>query len=314
MVAVAAVATPSAVHHDNSYASASPCTDGELVVASFGSQGLYCYDRTGKLLWKRNDLGSMTTRGSFGEGSSPILHADWIVLPWDHEGPSYLALLDKRTGETVWKVDRDEPSNWATPLVVADDDQLQIVHSGQNKARGYQLTTGEELWSYSGLTQRPVSSPVAFDGMAMFASSRRGSFLGAVNINGRGALNDTENELWTVDKATPDIPSLLLMGERLYFLSANTAVMTCVNARTGAEIVRRTRLGDLGSVYASPVAAAQHIYVTGRDGRTLVLDEQLEIVAENELGERVDATAALVEDQILLRGDKHLFCFASGSK
>ena len=156
-------------------------------------------------------------------------------------------------------------------------------------------------------------APVVLDGVAMFASSRRGSFLGAVNINGRGALNGTKNELWTIDKATPDIPSLLLLGERLYYLSANTAVMTCVNARTGAVIAGRTRLGDLGSVYASPVAASGRIYVTGRDGRTLVMDEGLEILSENELGERVDATAALVGNQLLLRGEKHLFCFAAGS-
>ena len=302
-----------ATHPDNTFASASPSTDGECVIASFGPLGLFCYDCDGNLKWKRTDLGAMKTRGSFGYGSSPTLHGDYVVLPWDHEGDSYLALLRKETGETVWKVDRDEPTNWSTPIVVEQDGVKQIVHAGQSMARGYELTAGKELWSFSGLTQRPIASPVHRDGMAYFASSRGGSFMGAVNLNGRGHLNGTDHEVWTVDKATPDIPSLLLSEDRLYFFTANKAILSCVHAETGKPIGDSKRLGNMRAVYSSPVLAAGRIYVTGRDGNTIVLKDgpNLDVLAENQLGEPVDATPALVGSELFLRGEQHLFCIAN---
>ena len=119
----AVTATPhQGTHSTNGFASASPCTDGEHVYAHFGSVGLYCYTMDGKLKWQRDDLGKMDMRGGFGEGSSPTLADDKIIVPWDHQGMSHLYALDKMTGETVWKADRDEPTNWATPLI------LSLIH------------------------------------------------------------------------------------------------------------------------------------------------------------------------------------------
>jgi outer membrane protein assembly factor BamB len=310
---VAEVGTPSeAAHADNTFASASPCTDGECLIVSFGTQGLFCYDLDGKLRWKSAAFGPMTTRGSFGEGSSPTIYRDFVILPWDHEGDSYLAAFDKNTGAQRWRIERDEPTNWATPIVVEQETGPQIVHSGQSFTRGYDLATGEELWKYSGLTQRPVSTPVSRDGIAFFASSRGGAFMGAVNLSGRGSLNGTASEMWTVTKGTPDIPSLLLVGNRLYFLAANSGVLSCVDATTGELIGAAKRLGNMRAVYSSPVSAAGHVYVTGRDGKTVVLkaDDSLETVAENDLGEPVDATPAIVGEDLFLRGASHLFCFS----
>ncbi len=126
-------ATPhQATHSTNGFASASPCTDGQHVYAHFGSRGLYCYTMDGELKWKRDDFGKMNTRSDFGEGSSPTIEGDMIIVPWDHEGPSFLYALNKSTGETIWKTERDEPSCWATPLVVEHAGKKQIVMNGQN--------------------------------------------------------------------------------------------------------------------------------------------------------------------------------------
>lgn len=150
---VATVGTPKeAVHLDNTFASASPCTDGERVIVNFGSQGLFCYDFAGDQLWARKDLGTMTTRGSFGEGSSPAIHGDVVVLPWDHEGNSYIESIDIKSGQKKWRADRSESTNWVTPLIVEQEEGVQVVQSGQELTRGYDLATGEELWNYAGLT------------------------------------------------------------------------------------------------------------------------------------------------------------------
>ncbi|MCX7402362.1 MAG: PQQ-binding-like beta-propeller repeat protein [Planctomycetia bacterium] len=129
-------------HETNGFASASPCSDGERVYAHFGSRGLHCYAVDGKHLWSR-DFGDMTVRHGFGEGSSPTLAGDLLIVPWDHEGPSMLFAVDRRTGKSVWETPRDEPTCWATPLVVADaGGTMQVVMNGQKAARGYELTTG----------------------------------------------------------------------------------------------------------------------------------------------------------------------------
>ncbi len=147
----ATVATPhEQIQITNTFASASPCTDGEHVYAHFGSRGLYCYTMDGELKWKRDDFGKMETRSSFGEGSSPTLEGDKILVPWDHEGQSYLYALDKLNGETIWKTERDEPTCWATPLVVEHNGAKQVVMNGQTCARAYELETGKEQGKNSG--------------------------------------------------------------------------------------------------------------------------------------------------------------------
>jgi len=136
----ATTATPhQGTHSTNGFASASPCTDGEHVYASFGSRGVYCYSMDGDLVWKRDDFGQMETRNDFGEGSSPTLFEDKLIMPWDHEGPSSIYALNKLTGKTIWKTDRDEPTNWGTPIVVENGDQKQVVITGQTKVRAYDL-------------------------------------------------------------------------------------------------------------------------------------------------------------------------------
>lgn len=295
-------------HSTNSYASASPCTDGEHVYAHFGSEGVYCFTVEGEPVWDR-DLGNMSTRAGFGEGSSPTLAGDKLLVPWDHEGQSYLFALNKRTGDILWKTPRDEPTCWATPLVIEHDGKQQVVMNGQTCARAYDLETGDELWRCSGQTQRPVASPVAADGMVFIGSGHRGSFLGAFTPDGSGDIEGSKSVVWTVGRNTPDIGSPVLSEGRLYYYKGKTGLLSCVDAKTGEPHYLTKRTG-LRTIYASPVVAGGYVYLTDRDGKTVVIDdaEEFSIVAENSVGETVDATPAPVGGQLLIRGERHLFC------
>ncbi len=301
-------------HNTNGFASASPCTDGEHVYAHFGSRGLYCYSMSGNLIWQRDDFGKMETRNSFGEGSSPTLEGNMILLPWDHEGPSALFALDKLTGNTIWKADRDEPSCWATPLVVEHAGRKQVVLNGQTCARSYDLETGKELWRCGGQTERPCASPVADKDMVYVGSGHRGSFFGAFRLDGKGDIKGTKSVAWTITSPdTPDIGSPLLSNGRIYFHKGKTGMLSCVDATSGKPFYLSSRIPGLDSIYASPIAAGGHIYLTSRNGTTVVINDSktLQIEATNSVGETVDATPAPVDNQIFIRGEKHLFCIAN---
>ena len=299
-------------HSTNGFASGSPCTDGKNVYAHFGSRGLYCYTLAGKLKWKRTDFGKMTMRAGFGEGSSPTLVGDKLIVPWDHEGQSSVYALDKSSGKTLWRTDRDEPSCWATPLIVENGKKKQIVMNGQTCARGYDLETGKELWRCAGQTQRPVASPVAGAGLVFVGSGFRGSFLGAFRLDGKGNIEDSKSVAWVIDRDTPDIASPLYSSGRVYFHKGKSGMLTCVDAATGKPHYTVQRISGINSTYASPIAAGGHVYLTGRSGTTVVIKDsgKLEVVSTNSVGEGVDATPAPAGKQLFIRGEKHLFCIS----
>lgn len=306
-------ATPhEGTHNTNGFASASPCTDGEHVYSHFGSRGLFCHTMDGELVWKRDGLGKMKTRNGFGEGSSPTIEGDMIILPWDHEGPSWIMALNKRTGKTIWKTNRDEPSCWATPLIIEHNGSKQVIMNGQNSARAYNLTTGKELWRCAGQTQRPVASAVAANGLVFVGSGFRGSFLAAFKPNGSGNIEGSENVVWTINQNTPDIASPLLTNGRIYYHKGKSGMLSCVEAASGKRHFENERLPGVSSTYASPIAAGGHVFLTGRSGTTVVIKDanELQVVSENNLGEGVDATPAPVDNELFIRGEKHLFCIA----
>jgi outer membrane protein assembly factor BamB len=267
----------------------------------------------GALKWKRQDFGQMQTKNDFGEGSSPTLVDDKILVPWDHEGPSALFALDRLTGKTVWKAERDEPSCWATPLVVKANGTKQVVMNGQTCARSYDLETGKELWRCAGQTSRPVASAVAQDGLAIVGSGHQGSFMAAFRLDGSGDLRNTKHLAWTIDRDTPDIASPLLSQGRVYFHKGKNGPLSCIDAETGKPHYMSNRVPGLEAIYASPIAAGGFVYLTGRNGTTVVIKDAMtfEIVETNTVGEPVDATPAPVDRELFIRGDKHLFCISA---
>jgi outer membrane protein assembly factor BamB len=158
-------------HRTASLASASPVTDGEHLFTYFGSWGLYGLDLDGALLWEV-DLGRLNTLHGHGEGSSPALYGETLIINWDHEGDSFIVAFDKRTGKQRWKTPRERASSWTTPIVVEQDGRAQVVVSGSNRVRGYDLASGVMIWECSGLSKENVaSSPVAGHGMIFTGST-----------------------------------------------------------------------------------------------------------------------------------------------
>ena len=164
---------------NNSWASSSAITDGDHVFAFFGSRGLYAYDMEGNPQWNV-DFGDMRIRNGFGEGASPALHGDVLIVVWDHQGDSFIVALDKNTGRELWRQPRDEPESWATPLVVEFDGRVQVITAGENRTYSYYLETGELVWEGPGLTVNPIPSPVEADGVVYMMSGYRGEALRAV--------------------------------------------------------------------------------------------------------------------------------------
>ena len=300
-----------ASHRDGSYASFTPLTDGEHVYAYFGSRGLHCYDFDGNLKWEK-DLGKMRIKVQFGEGGSPAMHGNKILINFDHEGDSFLIAIDKQTGKTLWKTDRDEMTSWSTPLVVDVQGKSQVVVSATGRVRGYDVESGKLIWECGGQTGNVIPTPVAGFGMVFATSGFRGNALQAIELGHRDDLTGTGAVRWQLSRGTPYVPSPLLYGEQLYVLSGNSAILSCYQADTGAANFVQTRLNGLSGVYSSPVAAADRVYLIGREGKTQVIERSkgLQVLAVNSLDERFDASAAIAGNELFLRGRHYLYCIA----
>ena len=298
-------------HKDHGFASASPVTDGKHLIVSFGSFGLYGYDLKGKLLWEK-DLGDMRTRNSFGEGSSPALDGNTVVVLWDHEGDDFIVALDKRDGRELWRQTRDEPTGWCTPLIVSHGGRKQVIVNGTNKIRSYDLKDGKLLWECAGQTVNAIPSAVASQDRVFVMSGYRGNALQALRLDRSGDLSGTDGIVWSHAKSTPYVPSPLLVSDTLYFVSNNSALLSAFDAVTGKAHFEAERLDGLNGVYASPVAADGRIYVVGRDGNTAVLrhGSRFEVLAKNHLDDGFDASPAIVGRQIFLRGRQSLYCIS----
>ncbi|MDP6762509.1 MAG: PQQ-binding-like beta-propeller repeat protein [Planctomycetota bacterium] len=301
-------------HESAGFASASPVTDGEHLFASFGSAGLYALDLSGEVSWAI-DLGDMQIKHSHGEGAGPALFADTLVVNWDHEGDSFVVALDKCTGEERWRRARDEPTSWATPLVVAHADGALVIVPGSGRLRAYDLDDGTVVWSCGGLSENIVASPVAAAGLVVAGSSYARQGVLAVRLaSARGDLTEgAEGLLWSRRRRAPYVPSPLLYRGVLYNLQHYQPLLCRTELASGEEAqVQRLELSNL---YASPVAAAGRIYLTDLDGATLVLDhaplaEAPSPLALNLLDDSFSASAAIVGRELFLRGDRWLYCLA----
>ena len=300
-------------HPSHGYASASPVTDGERLYVSFGSRGFYCYDLQGNLHWEK-DLGDMQSRGGFGEGASPALAGNLLIIPWDHEGQSFIVALDKKTGAEVWRTNRDERSSWSTPLIVEFEGRLQAIVPASNRTRSYDAATGKLIWEASGLTGNVIPMPVAGHGMVYVMSGFQGNSIQAIKLSSRGDVSGTGNIVWSTRRSAPYVPSPVLSGDLLYMSKSNDAYLSCLNAQSGETFYQDQALTGMRGIYASPLAANGYLYVVGREGMVMVLKDapKFEIVATNTLSDKIDASPVMLEKELFLRGHEYLYCITEG--
>ena len=300
------------MHNDSSYASNSPVTDGEHIYAYFGSRGLYCLDLTGDLIWEK-DLGNMRKAGTFGEGSCPIIHDDKIVILQDQEGQSFIVALDKRTGDEIWKMERDERTTWTSPIVVERNGTSQIIVPATNRTRSYDLANGDVLWECAGMTQNVIPSPVYTDGHVYVISGFRGSSLQAIDLDiADGDITGTDAVVWEYNRDTPYVPSPMLSGDIIYFLKGNNGILSAIDRNTGSIHYGPERVAGIGGVYSSIAGAADRVYVASRNGTVTVLKDgsEFEVLAENKLDDSFNASPVFVGDELILRGAQYLYCIA----
>jgi len=299
-------------HYTGSLASNSAVTDGEHVFAFFGSHGLYCLGMNGEVKWEKQ-FGAMQTKHGHGESASPALHGELLFINWDQDGPCFVAAFDKRTGKQRWKVDRTEETSWSSPIIVENDGQPMLIVAGTNRIRAYEPATGRVIWECGGLSSNIVATPVAAEGMLYAGSSYEKQALLAIRLDrAKGDITGTDRIAWSRSRGTPYVPSPLLYGDSLYFLSNFQGILTRVEAATGVDKPGAFRLGRMGNIYASPVGGGGRVYVTDLEGKTVVVSssDQPKFLALNRLDDEFAASAAIVGRELFLRGQRHLYCLA----
>lgn len=297
-------------HELGSWASNSPCTDGELIYAYFGSRGIHCLDFNGRIIWQK-DFGQMQKHMNFGEGSSPFLYKDRLFIQWDHEGESFLVALDKKTGNEEWRAARNEGTSWASPFVVEVNEKTQVITSATNQVRSYDYETGEVIWTTTGLTRNVIPNPVYENGILFVMSGFRGSALQAIDLaKAKDDISQSDAVLWRYDKNTPYTPNPLLMNGKLYFLRVNNGFLTCLDAKTGNEFYANEKLEKISTLYSSPSGVGDRIYIAANNVCMVIkAGEKFEVLASNELDDNFHASPVIVGNELILRGFHSLYCF-----
>ena len=307
-------------HIKSTYASATPATDGRIVVASFGSQGLHAYDVTGKFLWKvdlgRMDVGAYDIPSyEWGTASSPIIWQDLVILQVDTQVDSFLIAVNAATGETAWKTDREELPSWGTPTVASTSAGPMLVTNASNFIRGYDPRTGKELWRLGGSSKITAPTPIFEDGVFVVASGRapeRPIFVIRPGAQGNITLREgqTSNDAiaWSKTGRGSYMPTPLVYKGILYVL-ANNGLLDAYDLKTGAEVYRQ-RLSTVGNGFsASPVAADDKLYLANEDGDVIVAaaGREFKQLAVNPMGDLVMATPALSDGVMYVRTARALF-------
>jgi outer membrane protein assembly factor BamB len=293
-----------------SFASNSPVTDGKNVYAFFGSRGMYCYDIKGNLVWQK-DLGvQLRMKMAFGEGMAPVLSGEKLILVFDHEGDSFMVALDKTTGKEIWRVSRDEKSNWAAPLVVDVGGQKQVIVSATKKVRSYDLESGKLIWECAGLGMNTIPQPVRQDDLVFVMSGYNNPKLMAIRLGREGDLTGTDAVVWSQVKGNSYTPSPVIFDNKLYVLT-DTGMISCYNARTGEAYYSQARLPKTYSFKSSPVGANGKLYLASENEDVIVLrmGEKYEVLATNTMPDQVFiATPAITGGEIFLRSQARLYC------
>jgi len=308
----ATTAVPHEGHHPayGSFASNSPVTDGKYVYAFFGSRGMYCYDMKGNLIWKKDFGVQMKMRMAFGEGMAPVISGDRLFLVFDHEGDSFMVALDKTSGKEIWRVSRDEKSNWAAPLVVEYGGKKQVIVSAVNKVRSYEFESGKLIWECAGLGSNTIPQPVYQDGMVFAMSGHMKPNLMAIRLGREGDLTSTDAIVWSQTRGNSYTPSPVIHDNTLYVLT-DSGMASCYNARTGEPYYHQIRLPKAYSFKSSPVGANGKLYLASENEDVIVLrmGEKFEVLATNTMADQMFiATPAIVGGEIFLRSMSRLYC------
>jgi outer membrane protein assembly factor BamB len=306
-------------HIKSSHANATPATDGKHLVVSFASEGLYCYDLDGKLLWRR-DLGVLDA-GAFndpdlqwGSGSSPILYKGLVMVQCDRQKDSFIAAYDADSGAPAWSTPRDEPPSWGTPTVYEGPGRAELVANGSHYIRGYDPRTGKELWRLAPNSEITVPTPVAARGLIYVTSGYRpiqpiyAIWPGARgDISLKGAAESNEQIAWSKQRGGPYMPTPIVYGDHLYTCS-NSGMVACYEARTGKQVYQE-RLRSGGGYTASPVAADGKLYFTSEEGEVRVVKAGpvFELLAVNKMGDVCMATPAISDGMIFFRTQHYVF-------
>ena len=305
-----------AKHLKNSYASETMVTDGERVYTYFGNLGLFALDLSGKLVWSK-PMGPFKTRNNWGTGASPVLHQGRIYVVNDNDEGSFLAAYDARTGAELWRVNRDEGTNWATPFVWQNDLRTEMVTSGSDKVRSYDLS-GKLLWELKGMST--ISIPTPFDrfGLLYLSSGYVADALRpvyAIRPGGSGDISlkpgETSNAhiAWSSPTAAPYNPTPIVYGDAYYTLF-DRGFFTSHDARTGKEIYGRQRLtADASGFTSSPWAYNGKVFAMSEEGDTYVVQAgpEFKMLGKNSLNEMTLATPAVARGSLFVRTASKLY-------
>jgi outer membrane protein assembly factor BamB len=313
-------------HIKSTYANATPATDGEVVVAFFGSQGIYAYDMSGKPLWNRDlgrfDVGAYDAPDyEWGTASSPILYRDLVIVQCDQQKGSFLAALDRRTGKTVWTTERDELPSWGTPTIYPGPQRVELITNASNFIRGYDPASGKELWRLGGSSKITAPTPVYSGNLIVVASGRRpeapifaikAGASGDITLAGEQSAN--RSVAWRKLQRGSYMPTPLIYGRLLYVLG-NAGILDCYELESGREVYRE-RIPHQGSGFsASPVASDGKIYLPGEDGEIFVVKagERFEILGRTAMPEPIMATPAISGSLLLVRTEHRLWAIGQRS-
>jgi outer membrane protein assembly factor BamB len=301
-------------HIKSTYASATPVTDGRIVVAFFGSHGLHAFSVDGKPLWSK-DLGRMDVGAydlpsyEWGTASSPVLHDGRVIVQVDTSHEDFLAAFDAATGKEIWRTTRDELPSWGTPTIVTSAGRTEIVTNSSNFVYGYDFATGKELWRLGGSSQITAPTPIFTPDAIIITSGRRPvAPILAVKPGATGDITGTASVLWQKVQRGAYMPTPLIYGDQLYVLG-NAGVFDSYEYRTGTEVYRSRLLHKGSGFSASPVASDGRIYASSEDGDVFVVKTgaAFEVLAQNALGEPIMATPAIADGTLFVRGQKTLF-------
>ena len=309
------------LHIKNTYASETPVTDGEHIYAYFGNVGLFCLDFEGVVKWDRK-WPVVKTRFNWGTAASPALHADRLYIVNDNEDESFLEAIDKHSGETVWRVVRDERSNWATPFVWENEVRAEIVTPGTGRTRGYDLE-GNELYELAGSSAITIATPYTAHGLLYVSSGYvldrkkpifaiRPGASGDISLSGDQSSN--ESIAWCQKMAAPYNPTTIVYGDLLYVLS-DLGLVACYDARSGELVYGPERLAGGSAFTVSPWAYDGRVFCLNEYGQTFVVKAgpEFELLHTNSLAENdmCMATPAIVSGRLLIRSDRRIYCIAA---